>query len=252
MIICKDLNIENKITSLEEWFAKCPPQGKEKHWVDGRSAKETAKHWLHIIPCPFIDLLKPLNLKFNICSPEYVTRFDSYKGNGRNHDLLILAENELNENVVISIESKVDESFDNTIAGRIKDAEAEVNKNPNSKALNRIEELRLALFGSVNDDQLNIRYQLLAAIAGTIAEAKKQNAKKAIFLVQTFISDAIDKKKHMQNQKDLNDFVDLISKSKYKEIKDGELLEKISIIGNNALIPCNFDLWIGKYSIEIL
>ena len=62
MIRCKGLTPNDHIRSLNEWFIKCPPEGKERHWVDGRSAKETAKHWVYTIPQPFKDILKPFKL----------------------------------------------------------------------------------------------------------------------------------------------------------------------------------------------
>ena len=107
MIRCEKLIASNEIMSLCEWFDKCPPQGKEKHWKDGRSAKETAKHWLHTIPQPFKDLLKTQQLKYVLCSPEYVSEFDAYGGNGRNHDLLILAKDKDSKKVVYLLNQKL-------------------------------------------------------------------------------------------------------------------------------------------------
>jgi len=251
MIRCKNLLIHDHIESLNEWFVKCPPQGKEKHWKDGRSAKETAKHWVYTMPQTFKEILEFWKLKFNICSPEYVTTFDKNGGNGRNHDLLILAENENKEPVVISIESKADEPFGDTISDTIKAADERFKRSPNSKGLCRIKELRIALFGSEDDSQLSLRYQLLTAVAGTIAETKKLKAKYAIFLVQTFISEEIDEKRHSQNQKDLNSFIKHFSKSEYTEIPDSQLIGPFRIISKTKYLPDDIDLWIGKFNIEI-
>jgi hypothetical protein len=251
MVLCKDLDTTNKIDCLYQWFDKCPPQGKLKHWVDGRSAKETAKYWLHTIPSEFRKLLNPLNLNYKICSPEFISKFDNYGGNDRNHDLLIIAEKKSGDKVVISIESKVDEEFGNTVSKTIIDANERIYKNPNSKGLLRIEDLRKTLFGCEKDDQLPIRYQLLTAISGTLAEAKLQGAKTAIFIVQTFFSSETKAKKHEQNKIDLNSFLNLFTNGRYISINDGELLGPFRAPGNNNLVPDNIDLWIGKYSIEI-
>lgn len=251
MIRCKDFVVNDQIGCLNEWFNKCPPKGKEKHWKDGRSAKETAKHWVYTIPQPFKEILKPFGLNFKTCSPEYVSTFDNNGGMGRNHDLLILAENENKESVVVSIESKADEPFADTISETIKATEERIKKNSNSKGLKRISELRKALFEKEDDSQLILRYQLLTAVAGTIAEAKKQNAKSAIFLVQTFISDEIDNKKHLQNQNDLDTFITLFSNSKYTEIHNNQLIGPLKIISKTKHLPDDIDLWIGKYNIEI-
>lgn len=251
MIRCKDLKPHNHIESLNEWFVKCPPTGKEKQWKDGRSAKETAKHWVYTIPQPFKEILKHWNLKFNVCSPEHISTFDSNGGNGRNHDLLIVAENENREPVVISIESKADEPFGDTISDTINAAEERLKKSPNSKGLERIKELRIALFGKEDDSQLSLRYQLITAVAGTIAEAKKQNAKSAIFFVQTFVSDEIDNKKHIKNQNDLDSFINLFSKSKHNTIKTNQVFGPFRISSKTDYLPEDIDLWIGKYNIEI-
>lgn len=251
MIRCEKLIASDKIESLYEWFYKCPPQGKLKHWKDGRSAKETAKHWLHTIPQPFKDLLKPFQLKYTLCSPEYVSKFDSYKGNGRNHDLLLIAKDKHSKKVVISIESKVDEPFGDTVAKTKFDAENSKEKNINSKALERINELREDIFGELNDNQLDLRYQLLTAVAGTIAEATKQGAKSAYFLIQTFVSDEIDKNKHNQNKVDVDKFLSIFSKSKQSKIKNNEVLGPFKMAKSNEYLSDTIDLCIGKYEIEI-
>lgn len=251
MIRCKDLTALNEIESLHEWFYKCPPQGKMKHWKDGRSAKETAKHWAHTIPQPFKDLLVSKHLKYMLCSPEYVSKFDAYGGNGRNHDLLILAKDKDSNKVVISIESKVDEPFGDTVAKTKEAADKTKQEKPTSKASERINDLRISLFGDLNYNQLDLRYQLLTAVAGTIAEAKKQGAKSAYFLVQTFVSDEINDNKHKQNQKDLNDFLSVFTKENYSKIENKDLLGPFKIETNNEYLSSDIDLWIGKYEIEI-
>lgn len=250
MIRCEKLDSKSKIRSLREWYDKCPPKANLRHWKDGHSAKETAKHWLHTIPQPFKDLLRTQELKYSLCSPEYESKFDSYK-NGRNHDLLLLAKNNNSKNVVISIESKVDESFGDTVANTLAATEKEIIKKPKSKARDRINELRIALFLAENVNQDNLRYQLLTTVAGTIAEAKKQGAKSAYLLVQTFVSDEINTKKHNDNQNDLNEFLNVFTNSKHSKIENNELLGPFRIITNNEYLSSDIDLWIGKYEIKI-
>jgi len=252
MIRCEKLDANSKIESLCEWFYKCPPQGKLKHWKDGRSAKETAKHWLHTIPQPFKNLLEPKQMKYMLCSPELVSKFDAYGGNGRNHDLLIIAINKDSKKVVISIESKVDEPFGDTVEKTKEAAEKTKQEKPTSMALERIEGLRKDLFGELQEDQLGLMYQLLTAVAGTIAEAKKQGAKSAYFLIQTFVSDEIVYEKYLQNQMALNNFLKVFTKT--EDVK----LEKDTVLGpfkigksNNDYLSDKIDLWIGKYDIKI-
>jgi hypothetical protein len=249
MIRCKNLVLNDHVGSLNEWYLKCPPQ-ENIQWKDGRSAKETAKHWVYTVPQQFKDILKTFQLKFNVCSPEFVSKLDNYAGNTRNHDLLIIAENYVNEKVLITIESKADESFAETISSTLQAAKRSLANNPRSNGLKRIENLRLAIFGNQNEDQLPLRYQLLTAVAGTLSEARIQNINKAFFIVQTFVSDESNLNFLKRNKNDLNYFIDYLTHSQCTEIKEGELIGPIRVPGNE-FIPGNVDLWIGKYQISI-
>lgn len=251
MKICRNMILSDEISTIEEWFKKCPPQGKEKHWQDGRSAKETAKHWINGIPQPFTDLFKDFGFEFQLCSPEYVSDFDDLRGNGRNHDILILAQDPSENPFVISIESKVDEPFGPTVGDYQKDIKKKKDKNSSTQADIRIINLKNALMPSVPDSEfIKVRYQLLTSVAGTLTEAKKQKANSAIFVIQTFITDGLDQEKHQINQADLDFFIDLISNGRFKTIKDGTLLGPMRVKGNR-FIPDFVDLWIGKYSLRI-
>lgn len=249
MIRCKNLIETDTIQTIHEWFYKCPPKGKEKHWKDGRSAKETAKHWVHTIPKPFIDILKDKHLKYERCSPEYVTKFDDYKGESRNHDLLILAKDKSPNTVIISIESKADEPFGDTVLKTKVAAEKTKQIKPKSMALERIEDLRHAFFGEIKDGQLELRYQLLTAVAGTIAEAKNRDAKTAYFLVQAFVEK--ENHKHQQNKKDLDHFINKLSKGVYSNLENNQLLGPFKVAKATEKLPDDIELYIGKFEIQI-
>jgi hypothetical protein len=246
MIICKNLDISKPIRTTNEWFDLCPPAKGKTHWKSGRSAKETARHWLNGVPAEFEKLVRPLGVKIDIISPEYITNFDSYD-NGRNHDLLILDQG--NE-IVIGVESKVDEPFSKPLSTQISEAIKEVNKNPRSNQLRRIEELRKAIFGGENKDQLELKYQLIFGLASVLSEARIQKYSKAIFVVQTFLSDEMDSEEHRTNQRDLDKFLSYISKGKNKIIHNGDLLGPFRVAGN-SFIPNDVDLYIGKVDIRI-
>lgn len=251
MIICKSLEINDPIRTTDEWFSKCPPQGKEVQWKDGRSAKETAKHWINGAPSEFLNLVKPLGVCIDVVYPEHVTHFDANGGNGRNHDLLIIGKDKANKKVVISVESKADEPFGKYISEYKKEIAKKIAGGINTNAGKRINELLPAIVLDKYSSQTDqIRYQLLTAIAGTFAEAKEQNAETAIFIIQTFISKEINKDKHEQNQKDLNYFLNLISDGKYSTIKDGDLLNIGKFPGNNSGLD-KIELYIGKIDIKI-
>lgn len=250
MIICKNLNPANPINTLSEWGSECPPQGKSKQWKDGRSAKETAKQWLQTIPVEFCEILKSFKLNYEYCSPEHVSKLDNFKGNARNHDLLITATDPNGEKFVISVESKVDEPFDVTVEERREAAMASLIKNPRSKAQARVNNLLDAIFVKPDFKHEALRYQLLTAIAGTLAEAKKQEAKKAIFLVQTFISNNMKSKLHRQNQLDFDYLIKLLTNGNQEIIHDGDLVGPFTFPGND-FIPGDVELWVGKYAIKL-
>lgn len=235
----------HKIQSLLDWATCCPPAGKSKHWVDGRSSKETAKIWLTGIPKSCSDILLPISTHIDTCIPEYNSRIDNYRGNGRNHDLLLINNK---ENVIIGIESKVDETFGVTISQRIIAAQKTKKVVLNSNALNRVEELRLAIFGKIEVKQENLRYQLLHSIAGVLVEAKKRNFDKAALLIQTIKTNKLNSKKYQSNQADLDSFIFYLTNGKVPFIIN-DILYNIGKVPGNDFIPNNIDLYIGKYEI---
>ena len=169
----------NIITTVEEWYQFAPPKAKGKHWKDGRSAKSLAQFMTDKNQVKKLeDILVELKYGTNgviSCTPEANTVLPC-KGNGRNHDLLMIG-----EDFVVGIEAKVSESFGEEISTEL--IEASDNKK------NRIDTLANKLFGcKINEvkDGLELRYQLLTGVYGTLREAKKNKKSKALFLVIVF------------------------------------------------------------------
>ena len=169
----------NIITTVEEWYQFAPPKAKGKHWKDGRSAKSLAQFMTDKNQVKKLeDILVELEYDTNgviSCTPEANTVLPC-KGNGRNHDLLMIG-----EDFVVGIEAKVSESFGEEISTEL--IEASDNKK------NRIDTLANKLFGcKINEvkDGLELRYQLLTGVYGTLREAKKNKKSKALFLVIVF------------------------------------------------------------------
>lgn len=170
---------DNIITTVEEWYQFAPPKAKGKHWKDGRSAKSLAQFMTDKNQVKKLeDILVELKYDTNgviSCTPEANTVLPC-KGNGRNHDLLMIG-----EDFVVGIEAKVSESFGEEISTEL--IEASDNKK------NRIDTLANELFGcKINEvkDGLELRYQLLTGVYGTLREAKKNKKSKALFLVIVF------------------------------------------------------------------
>ena len=169
----------NIITTVEEWYQFAPPKAKEKHWKDGRSAKSLAQFMTDKNQVKKLeDILVELEYDTNgviLCIPEANTVLPC-KGNGRNHDLLMIG-----EDFVVGIEAKVSEPFGEEISTEL--IEASDNKK------NRIDTLANKLFGcKINEvkDGLELRYQLLTGVYGTLLEAENNKKSKALFLVIVF------------------------------------------------------------------
>ena len=169
----------NIITTVEEWYQFAPPKAKGKHWKDGRSAKSLAQFMTDKNQVKKLeDILVELEYDTNgviSCTPEANTVLPC-KGNGRNHDLLMIG-----EDFVVGIEAKVSESFGEEISTEL--IEASDNKK------GRIDKLANELFGcKINEikDGLELRYQLLTGVYGTLREAENNKKSKALFLVIVF------------------------------------------------------------------
>lgn len=169
----------NIITTVEEWYQFAPPKAKGKHWKDGRSAKSLAQFMTDKNQVKKLeDILVELEYDTNgviSCTPEANTVLPC-KGNGRNHDLLMIG-----EDFVVGIEAKVSESFGEEISTEL--IEASDNKK------GRIDKLANELFGcKINEvkDGLELRYQLLTGVYGTLREAENNQKSKALFLVVVF------------------------------------------------------------------
>jgi hypothetical protein len=73
-----------------------------------------------------------------------------------------------------------------------------MNRSEGSRIDNRISELAEALF--VTNKVGDLRYQLLHRIGGTLIEAKRKNAKFAVFIVHEFLSAKTPLKKSIKIQ----------------------------------------------------
>ena len=107
---------KKRINSVDDWKEFAPPKNPNVQWKDGRSAKELAKYIINgngYIPKEIEDILLDLGCNTNSIfygEPEAITSLAG-RGGGRNHDLLLVQENE----VVVGIEAKSDESLGNIV-----------------------------------------------------------------------------------------------------------------------------------------
>lgn len=187
------------IIDPESWFLNRPPKKGEKQWKDGRSAKELAKYFtanLPYVPAEIeraISTLAAANTEFN-WDAEYVTPLP-HIGEGRNHDAILF-----NDDIVVTIEAKADETLGNLIEEEIENAS--VNK------LQRIGSLLDYIFKGDFKEYKKLRYQLITASAGTLLEAQNKSCSTALLLVLVFKSNGqVSEEKLSVNHKDVDTFL---------------------------------------------
>jgi hypothetical protein len=138
---------------------------------------------------------------------------DDFSG-PRNHDLVAHGELPTGERVVVCVEAKAGESFGATIrqqaatAARVKTkAEAEGKR---SNAPDRLDGLleRFVTYPRTEQRVQTMRYQLLTALAGTLSEAEKHQARHAVLMIHEFLT---DERPHdelvLEHDRDLHNFV---------------------------------------------
>jgi hypothetical protein len=240
---------ENEIYNLDDWFKFCPPEGKEKQWVDFRSAKEMAKFWtVESNAEDFKAFIKQSfkDFEFDCIVPEYVSKFDSF-GRSRQHDLVIM---EKHNKVILTIEGKSDETFGDMFFGeKFKETITEKIKNNDSKALDRMINLYHNYFKS-NAKTLEIMYQLTHWFAGSLMDAIQFNTQNFIMILQEFQSNLTKAEKLNSNHIEFEKFINFISEGKYSKISNRQILGPINNIYTK---DNNFDknLFIGYYSINL-
>lgn len=214
--------LDRDIRSVEDWFRLAPPK-RSSQWKDGRSAKELAHYWLkETVGNRFPPAVEALLLQSHDFSsvlrwsaePEAQSRFDDFGGEPRNCDLLVDAEDRRGK-YIIAIEAKADESFDRYLPDILANALERRLRNPSSSGIERILQLTSHILGEgpKGAPQVNqIRYQLLTATAGLLAEARRKQSDRAVLCIQEFFTDATQDALHRRNSEDLSNFVRRLSR----------------------------------------
>lgn len=219
------------ITTLEEWYAYAPPKSPTQ-WRVGRSALEIARAWLGngdgSLPKEVAKILAS-HREFGVLSnwhaqPEARLHFDSFPGEPRNSDILVLAEDGFGP-YVLAVEGKADEAYGETVAKALTNASKRRKLNPSSNGVTRLEQLAASLLALTLDAPTLavLRYQLLTACAGVVAEANRRGVQRAVMLVHEFITSETEDYKHERNARDLGAFLGQISRGSIVNCKEGLL-----------------------------
>lgn len=240
-----------EIRSVADWFRVAPPAKGEKHWVDGRSAKELARAWFPtpgepITPPELLALLLgPSTLGATTLEqgePEALVYFDDLRGLPRHSDLVLTGNSALGP-IVISVEAKADEPFGKLVRDEL-EASDHGRRKGRSHLRERVDRLAAALFGSDRSAVLGCRYQLLYGAAAALS-AGAGRAQAAVFVVHEFTGPATDEAKSRENHADLEHFVAMLSAGTITAVRPGQLYGPFHVPGN-AHVPATIPLFIGK------
>lgn len=232
--------VGHRITSVETWFEFAPPRGRDLHWRDGRSAKESAKAWCMngqepAPPRELVDLLETVqqfeNIEFDVGYPEHRVSFDMIRGEPRNTDLAVKCLGQLGP-VGLSIEAKADESFSRTVGEEIASAAMQWAADERTGKIDRIRQLTEAVLPRHRPGQAplaEIRYQLLTAIAGTWAFAAQVGASTAVLVIHEFIGATAIPGRIEQNERDLDRVVRRITRDAVHHVAMGTMIGPLPV-----------------------
>ena len=238
------------LRSVVDWQCLAPPAAKH-HWAAGRSALELARDWMEGDAAERTTALlgsRPelagVVLRDGIA--EKLTRFDDIRGGPRHHDLLVHATAPSGE-VVIGVEGKADESFDLTLRDYVANA---LRRRPETtRAPERLDRLTTTFFGATLDDEPelgDLRYQLLAALAGTLADAKLDNARHAVLLVHEFVTERTSDRLHAQNGAALDAFVARLGAEVAAGDDSAWITGPVVVRGDGRWLPAELPVFVAK------
>jgi hypothetical protein len=242
-------NRGQRIVTLADWRRLAPPAS-PRHWREYRSAFELAHAWTEGDGAHQLQALLAARQEFAaLCLERAIAKrkswFDDIPGGPRNHDLLLLARATARP-VVVGIEAKADETFDRDLAGFLVAARR---RQPSTRAPERLDRLTRAFFGmTLADDPplAPVRYQLLSALAGTLAEAKHFSALAAVLVVHEFVTPETDPIKQRRNAGDLDAFLARLGTAPKTAGLDGSWLAGPYRVPGNPHLPGDVPIYVGK------
>lgn len=177
------------LSSHAEWLDRIDA----KNMQPGTSAPTLAAAWAGIVELCGVLHSQPALRRFTIDEivVEAQTTFDEFPSGPRNHDLVVRGSLPDRARAVVCVEAKAGEDLGKAIAAQRVEAERTKVANPRSNATARLDGL-LRRFVSPDhppEETDRLRYQLLTALAGTIAEARAIGAAHAVLMLQDFRTD---------------------------------------------------------------
>ncbi len=247
----------SSIASVDAWRRLAPPK-KSDQWVPGRSAFELARAWCGgdspAVPTELIRLLETSELTRGLSmesvTPEHRIPFDARSGEPRNADLAIVGKVN-GARVALTVEAKADEPFGDSVGETLLSAFERRLTNPRSRGVERVIALAQSLLPdagrcrSVRD----LRYQLLTAVAGTLAFALIQEASAAVLLVHEFATSRTTDLRLERNARDLEAFVRALGAS--EGLSAGRMIGPLTVPGQPLFEAPLPPLLIGKIRTDL-
>jgi hypothetical protein len=243
------------IDSLDTWWRLAPPKDPHRHWVDGRSAKEVARAWLGGAPAsPPAEITALLtshpdfkDVAIDLVEPEARLKFDGRAGETRNADLAAIGRDNRGD-FVLTVEAKADEEFGPMVSSLFGDALERLVENPRSGGVSRVIELVQSILppraqGTV--EACNLRYQLLTAVAGTLAHADRLEVNRAVVVIQEFHTPHTSSRHLGENAVDLDRFVARLTRGQIPQVIPGTLVGPVVVPGEPLFLR-RAGLYIGK------
>lgn len=243
-------NDGSRLETLADWRDHGGPVS-GRHWAEGRSARELARAWIEGDAATQVTSLLTsapafagLVLDHGIAEKE--TRFDDIRDGPRHHDLLVIGRAP-SGTVVIGVEGKADEPFDEPLDAWVMSAEA---RSERSRAPERLDRLTTAFFGTtLEEDPLlaPLRYRLLAALAGTLADAREQDAARAVLLVHEFETPWTEDDLHRRNAEDLEAFLGrLMPGVEPVGVESAWMAGPRLVAGDGTWMPDETEVYVGR------
>lgn len=216
-----------EIANFADWAKLYASPQASRQWKKCRSAYSAAEFILHQDGARTLQnrVAEALceNLKIERVVPEYEVRFDEF-GRGRVHDIALFGTTNNGQSVFVGVEAKVDETFGASVKDSYLNSKAKQITGTSTNAPERIEKLLAIHFHKPDSSMFDIRYQLLYATAGTIAEG----ADISILFVVVFKTALYDERIGAENYQDYIKFMKIIGASSLKlpstEVQGHEIL----------------------------
>ena len=243
------------IQSVEDWLRYAPPKGGAEQWRDGRSAKEFARAWVESgsvsVPDELVALLSShpdtQSAVLENGEPEARLAFDRRVGEVRNADLAVRAVSG-SAPLALTIEAKADEPFDQLVPNTLADALDRILERGRGGGIDRVRDLATSLLHpparGLPPLRL-LRYQLLTAVAGSLAWARQLEAPRAVLVIHEFQTSQTSTRELQRNAQDLDLFVARLTAGALRGLAVGSLVGPIRVPGD-PLFDKPADLYLGK------